>query len=75
MTLLTNRASGSEHRRLAGTPNRTGGLGRQRILMTSRSRAGAPTIVTVRGKVQVRDRKFVGERGRGKLLKRDPAYF
>jgi dihydropyrimidinase len=36
---------------------------------------GRPSIVTVRGKVQVRDGKFVGERGRGRLLKRDPAYF
>ncbi len=39
-----------------------------------RSRAG-PSVVTVRGKVQVRDGKFVGERGRGRLLKREPAYF
>jgi dihydropyrimidinase len=36
---------------------------------------GRPSVVTVRGKVQVRDAKFVGERGRGKLLKREPAYF
>jgi dihydropyrimidinase len=36
---------------------------------------GRPSIVTVRGKVQVRDGKFVGERGRGRFLKRDPAYF
>jgi dihydropyrimidinase len=36
---------------------------------------GRPSVVTVRGKVQVRDGKFVGERGRGRLLKRDPAYF
>jgi dihydropyrimidinase len=36
---------------------------------------GRLSIVTVRGKVQVRDGKFVGERGRGRLLKRDPAYF
>jgi dihydropyrimidinase len=36
---------------------------------------GRPGVVTVRGKVQVRDGVFVGERGRGKLLKRDPAYF
>jgi dihydropyrimidinase len=36
---------------------------------------GRPSLVTVRGKVQVRDGKFVGERGRGRLLKRDPAYF
>ena len=27
----------------------------------------APPVVTVRGKVQVRDGKFVGERGRGRL--------
>lgn len=36
---------------------------------------GRPAVVTVRGKVQVRDGQFVGERGRGKLLKREPAYF
>lgn len=36
---------------------------------------GRPSVVTVRGKVQVRDGKFVGEKGRGKLLKREPAYF
>ena len=36
---------------------------------------GRPAVVTVRGKVQVIDGVFVGERGRGKLLKRDPAYF
>jgi dihydropyrimidinase len=36
---------------------------------------GRPSVVTVRGKVQVRDGKFVGERGRGKLLKREPTHF
>ncbi|MDP9146327.1 MAG: dihydropyrimidinase [Acidobacteriota bacterium] len=36
---------------------------------------GRPSVVTVRGKVQVRDGKFVGERGRGRMLKREPAYF
>lgn len=36
---------------------------------------GRPTVVTVRGKVQVRDGKFVGQRGRGQLLKREPIYF
>ncbi len=36
---------------------------------------GRPSVVTVRGKVQVRDGKFVGERGRGKLLKRQPTHF
>ena len=36
---------------------------------------GRPTVVTVRGKVQVRDGKFVGQRGRGQLLKREPTYF
>ena len=30
---------------------------------------GRPSVVTVRGKVQVRDGKFVGERGRGSMLK------
>jgi dihydropyrimidinase len=32
---------------------------------------GRPAIVTVRGKVQVRDGKFVGDRGRGRMLKRE----
>ena len=36
---------------------------------------GRPSIVTVRGRVQVRDGQFVGERGRGRLLKREPTYF
>ncbi len=36
---------------------------------------GRPSIVTVRGRIQVRDGKFVGERGRGHLLKREPMYF
>ena len=36
---------------------------------------GRPSVVTVRGKVQVRDGKFIGERGRGRLLRREPAYF
>jgi dihydropyrimidinase len=36
---------------------------------------GRPSLVTVRGKVQVRDGKFVGERGRGKMLKREPSHF
>ncbi len=35
---------------------------------------GRPSVVTVRGKVQVRDGKFVGERGRGRFLKREPSY-
>ena len=33
---------------------------------------GRPTIVTVSGKVQVRDGAFVGEKGRGKFLAREP---
>ena len=36
---------------------------------------GRPTIVTVRGRVQVRDGQFVGERGRGRLLRREPTHF
>jgi dihydropyrimidinase len=36
---------------------------------------GRPSVVTVRGKVAVRDGQFVGERGRGKLLRREPMYF
>lgn len=36
---------------------------------------GRPHAVTVRGKLQVRDGRFVGERGRGRFLKRDPHHF
>jgi len=36
---------------------------------------GRPSVVTVRGRVQVRDGTFVGQRGRGRLLKREPMYF
>jgi dihydropyrimidinase len=36
---------------------------------------GRPSVVTVRGRVQVRDGQFVGERSRGKMLKREPMYF
>jgi dihydropyrimidinase len=35
---------------------------------------GRPSVVTVRGKVQVREGEFVGERGRGVLLKREPCH-
>jgi dihydropyrimidinase len=34
---------------------------------------GRPAVVTVRGKVQVRDGVFVGDRGRGRILRRVPA--
>jgi dihydropyrimidinase len=36
---------------------------------------GRPSVVTVRGKVQVRDGQFVGDPGRGKMLKRRPHHF
>jgi dihydropyrimidinase len=36
---------------------------------------GRASVVTVRGKVQVRDGQFVGERGHGKFLKRQPSHF
>ncbi len=36
---------------------------------------GRPSVVTVRGKIQVRDAKFVGEQGRGQMLRREPIYF
>jgi dihydropyrimidinase len=36
---------------------------------------GRPSVVTVRGKVAVRDGKFVGTIGRGKFLKRKPGHF
>jgi dihydropyrimidinase len=35
---------------------------------------GRPSVVTVRGKVQVRDGVFVGEAGRGRMLRREPQY-
>jgi dihydropyrimidinase len=35
---------------------------------------GRPSVVTVRGKVQVRDGQFVGERGMGQMLKREAIY-
>jgi dihydropyrimidinase len=35
---------------------------------------GRPSVVTVRGKVAVRDGKFVGTIGRGKFLKRKPGH-
>jgi len=35
---------------------------------------GRPSLVTVRGKVQVRDGKFVGNLGHGKLLTREPTH-
>jgi dihydropyrimidinase len=35
---------------------------------------GRPSYVTVRGKVQVRDGVFVGEPGRGRMIKREPHY-
>lgn len=36
---------------------------------------GRPHVVTVRGKVAVRDGKFVGEIGRGQFLRREPNHF
>ncbi|MGC3992349.1 MAG: dihydropyrimidinase [Chthoniobacteraceae bacterium] len=36
---------------------------------------GRPSVVTVRGEVAVRDGKFVGTIGRGKLLQRKPSHF
>jgi len=36
---------------------------------------GRPSVVTVRGKVAVRDGKFVGDATRGQFLKRDPNHF
>jgi dihydropyrimidinase len=36
---------------------------------------GRPAVVTVRGEVAVKDGKFVGTVGRGKLVKRDPTHF
>ncbi len=36
---------------------------------------GRPAVVTVRGKVQVKDAKFVGQKNLGQFLKRKPQYF
>ena len=36
---------------------------------------GRPAVVTVRGKIQVRDGSFVGEANRGRMLRREPQYF
>jgi dihydropyrimidinase len=36
---------------------------------------GRPSVVTVRGKVQVRDGTFVGQKDRGRMLRREPQYF
>jgi dihydropyrimidinase len=36
---------------------------------------GRPWVVTVRGKVQVREGEFVGDRKRGQLLRREPMHF
>jgi len=36
---------------------------------------GRPSVVTVRGKVQVRDGAFVGQPDRGRMLRREPQYF
>jgi dihydropyrimidinase len=35
---------------------------------------GRPSVITVRGKVQVRDGSFVGEPGRGRMIRRKPQY-
>ena len=34
---------------------------------------GRPSVVTVRGKIQVRDGQFIGDRHRGQFLKRQPS--
>ena len=36
---------------------------------------GKPTHVTVRGKLAVKDGKYIGDKTRGKLLRRKPSYF
>jgi dihydropyrimidinase len=36
---------------------------------------GRPSLVTVRGKVQARDGRFVGALGHGKFLRREPTHF
>jgi len=36
---------------------------------------GRPSVVTVRGKVQVKDGGFVGDKKRGRLLRREPTHY
>ena len=36
---------------------------------------GRPSVVTVRGKIQVKDGEFVGDRSRGRFLRREPHHF
>ncbi|HEY3854968.1 MAG TPA: dihydropyrimidinase [Verrucomicrobiae bacterium] len=36
---------------------------------------GRPSVVTVRGKIAVKEGKFIGEPGRGKFLHREPTHF
>jgi dihydropyrimidinase len=36
---------------------------------------GRPHVVTVRGKIAVRDGRFVGDPGRGQFLRREPTHF
>jgi dihydropyrimidinase len=36
---------------------------------------GHPVVVTVRGKIQMKDGKFVGDRRRGQMLRREPNHF
>jgi dihydropyrimidinase len=36
---------------------------------------GHSDLVTVRGKVQVRDGKFIGDLGHGEMLTREPTHF
>src|SRR6266851_2960435 len=36
---------------------------------------GRPSVVTVRGQVQVKDGKFVGDSKKGRLLRREPTHF
>jgi dihydropyrimidinase len=36
---------------------------------------GRARVVTVRGQVMVQDGKFVGDKKRGKFLKREPTHF
>jgi dihydropyrimidinase len=36
---------------------------------------GRPAVVSVRGKIQVKDGRFIGDRSRGRVLKREPIWF
>jgi dihydropyrimidinase len=60
----------------AGTFSKNGSLSRVDYnAFEGWERRGRAHVVTVRGKVQARDGQFVGEAGRGRLIRREPTHF